>query len=267
MQHVEIGPGRTIAYEDDWFGEPWTAADTVLMVHGNAESSRAWSPFVPHLSRRYRVLRPDLPGFGASAAPARYSWSVAELAADLGRYLDALGVERCHLVGAKYGGMVAMQLAVERPERFLSLALFGSPVRGSGSGNADKIRDLGVAGWAAATQRARLGSAASAAQIDWWTHELMGRTEPRAAFGASSARIDMDLEDRLGGIACPALIVTTAQSGLQTVEAVKRYAARLRSARVVVLPGDAYHVAAAAPDVCAAEALAFLQEISGGRET
>ncbi len=144
-----------------------------------------------------------------------------------------------------------MQYAIAYSDRLHSLSLFGSPVRGSGTGNADKIRDLGVRGWAAATQRARLGSGASAAQIAWWTDELMGKTNPRAAFGASSARVDMELEAHLPRIACPTLIVTTQESGLQSVAAVEAYAGQIPDARVVVLPGDCYHIAAAEPDICA----------------
>src|SRR5262249_43696488 len=189
MPEVEIRRGVRLAYEDDWFGRPWTAPETVVMVHGNCESSRAWAPWVPHLSGKYRVVRLDLPGFGASPVPAGYSWSATELAADVGRFLDALKIERCHLIAAKYGGSVAMQFASDQPHRLLSLCLCGSPVRGSGSGNADSIRTKGVRQWAADTMRSRLGSTASEAQIKWWTDELMGRTDLRAAQGASSARI------------------------------------------------------------------------------
>ena len=62
MGKVEIRPGVWMAYEDHWFGAPWTAPETVVMVHGNSESSRAWTCWVPHLARHYRVIRPDLPG-------------------------------------------------------------------------------------------------------------------------------------------------------------------------------------------------------------
>ena len=266
MPAIEIRPAVSLAYEDHWFGDPWTVPETVVMVHGNAESSRAWTGFVPHLARRYRVIRPDMPGFGASLAPAGYGWTADELAGDLLRFLDALRIDRCHLIGAKYGGSVCMTFAIAHTDRLHSLSLFGSPVRGSGSGNADKIRDLGVRGWAATTQRARLGSAVSEAQIAWWTDELMGKTDPLAAFSASAARIDMELEDKLNRVACPTLIVTTQESGLQSVAAVERYAARIPNARVIVLPGDSYHIAAAEPDLCAAHALGFLQEISGRSE-
>jgi 3-oxoadipate enol-lactonase len=263
MPEVEIRPGVRMAYEDHWFGKPWTTPETVVMVHGNCESSRAWTPWVPHLAGQCRVIRPDLPGFGASPVPATYGWNAAELATDLGRFLDALAIARCHLIAAKYGGSVAMQFASDQPRRLLSLCLCGSPVRGSGSGNADAIRSKGVRQWAAETMRSRLGSSASAAQIEWWTDELMGKTDPRAAFGASSARIDMDLEERLPRITAPTLIVTTQESGLQSVEAVQQYARRIPDARVVVLPGDSFHIAAVEPDLCAQHALQFMQQASG----
>jgi 3-oxoadipate enol-lactonase len=267
MHKVEIRPGVMVAYEDDWFGPPWMVPETVVMVHGNSESSRAWTCWVPQLAGNYRVIRLDLPGFGASSEPPGYGWSAPELAADIGRFLDALGIAKCHLVGAKYGGSACMQLAGDQPGRLLSLCLFGSPVRGSGSGNADLIRAKGVRQWATETMRSRLGSAASEAQMRWWADELMGKTNPRAAFGASAARIDMELEGKLERITAPTLIVTTQESGLQSVEAVERYARRVPDARVLVLPGDSYHIAAVEPELCARHALAFMAQASAGEMT
>jgi pimeloyl-ACP methyl ester carboxylesterase len=262
MNTVEIRPGVSIAYEDHCFAEPWTTPQTVVMVHGNAESSRAWTRWLPHLAGKYRVVRPDMPGFGASGEPPGYGWRVDELADDLCRFLDSLHIAKCHLIGAKYGGSVSMLFAIDHSDRLFSLALFGSPVRGSGSGNVDMIRTRGVRQWAADTQRARLGGMVSDAQIAWWTDELMAKTNPRAAFGASSARIDMELEDRLSRIACPTLIVTTQESGLQSVAAVNAYAPRITDARVIVVPGECYHIAAAEPDICAGHLLRFLEDIS-----
>ena len=266
MHKIEIRPGVWMAYEDHWFGPPWTTPQIVVMVHGNSESSRAWTAWVPHLAGKYRVIRLDLPGFGASSEPPGYGWSAPELAADIGRFLDALAIDHCHLIGAKYGGSACMQFASEHPHRLLSLCLLGSPVRGSGTTNADLIRTKGVRQWAAETMRARLGSSASQAQIDWWT-DLMGGTNQRAAQGASSARIDMELDERLSRITAPTLIVTTQESGLQSVEAVERYARRFPHARVIVLPGDSFHIAAVEPDLCAQPALRFMLEAVGSAAT
>lgn len=265
MQKAEIRPGVWMAYEDHWFGPPWTTPETVVMIHGNSESSRAWNPWVPHLAGRYRVVRPDLPGFGASTEPPGYGWSAGELAADIGRFLDALAIDLCHLIGAKYGGSACMQFAAGSSHRLKSLCLFGSPFRGSGSGNADAIRTKGVRQWAAETQRARLGSDASEAQLRWWTDELMGKTNMRAAYGAASARIDMDLDAMLPRIGVPTLMVTTQESGLQSIATVERHAARIPDAGVIVLPGDSFHIAASAPDVCAQHALRFIDAVAQGR--
>jgi len=111
--------------------------------------------------------------------------------------------------------------------------------------------------------RSRLGSAVSEAQIDWWTNELMGKTGKLAAYSASASRIDMELADELPRITAPTLIVTTQESGLQSVEAVERYAKRFPDARVIVLPGDSYHIAAVEPELCARHALGFMARVSG----
>ena len=53
-------------YRIDDFADPWRSHETVLMLHGNAESSSAWFAWVPTLAREYRVVRPDMRGFGDS---------------------------------------------------------------------------------------------------------------------------------------------------------------------------------------------------------
>src|SRR5258708_26144835 len=115
MHKIEIRPGVRIAYEDDWFGPPWTIPDTVVMVHGNSESSRAWTGWVPHLAGRYRAVRPDLPGFGASTEPPGYGWSSSELAAELAPFLPRLRLRTYHPIVPKYAGPPPPQLSTGPP--------------------------------------------------------------------------------------------------------------------------------------------------------
>src|SRR5215213_9573212 len=87
-----------------------------LLIHGAAESSKAWFAWVPHLARTFRVLRPDQRGFGQSKLSSEaFVWSPASLAADMSRFLDVLNVRSAHVVGAKIGGTVAMQFAADYP--------------------------------------------------------------------------------------------------------------------------------------------------------
>ena len=90
----------------------------------------------------------------------------------------------------------------------------------------------------------------------------MGKTNVRAAYGAASARIDMDLDSTLPRIGVPTLMVTTQESGLQSIATVERHAARIPDAEVIVLPGDSYHIAAVEPETCARHALNFMAEVA-----
>ena len=75
----------------DDFTDPWTQPETVLLVHGLAESGQAWRAWVPHLARRWRVIRIDQRGFGKSTPMDEdFPWSVDTLAADLVAYLLSL---------------------------------------------------------------------------------------------------------------------------------------------------------------------------------
>ncbi|MYZ47681.1 alpha/beta fold hydrolase [Propylenella binzhouense] len=264
MPDIDVRPGIRLHYEDDWFGAPWEKPEPIVLVHGIAESGRAWTQWVPLLSGTFRVIRPDMPGFGRSPVPETYSWRSDEIAGDLLRLLDLIGVGRFHLAGAKYGGSVAMQIAIAAGDRVRSLSLLGAPHTGDGTRgamgrgrNPEMIAAHGVRYWAAETQASRLGPEASAAQVAWWTDELMGPTDPRPCIEASSQRAAMDLSGDLHRITAPTLVITTEESGLQSVEKARGYQELIPNSRLLVLPGAAYHIAAVRPEVCAAEVRAF----------
>ena len=95
-------------YEVDDFTDPWHHPETILLLHGNAESGAAWYGWVPHLARHYRVVRPDMRGFGASTPmPRDFPWTLDVLIDDFIRLMDRLEADRFHLVGAKIGGTIA----------------------------------------------------------------------------------------------------------------------------------------------------------------
>src|SRR5215813_9442955 len=108
MPTLRIPPDLEMNYVVDDYTDPWRKPDTVLMLHGNAESGASWYAWVPPFARRYRVVRPGMRGFGASTPmPRDFPWTLDVIIDDYCRLMDALGVERFHLVGAKIGGTVA----------------------------------------------------------------------------------------------------------------------------------------------------------------
>src|SRR5262245_65110214 len=128
MPTFHIPPHLDMHYEVDDYTDPWRPPATVLMLHGNAESGVAWYGWVPHLAPWYRVVRPDMRGFGASTPmPRDFPWTLDILIDDFCRLIDALGVERFHLVGAKIGGTIARAFAARRPARVRTLTVVGTP--------------------------------------------------------------------------------------------------------------------------------------------
>lgn len=265
MQRATIAGGLTLAYEDDWLGPPWKPGEPLLLIHGMGESSRAWYGWVPILATQWRVIRPDLPGFGASPVPADYQWTAARLGADIGRFMDALGIERAILVAAKYGGSAALKFAADQPGRVKALAVFGSPARAPSASGVEFIRAHGMRAWAESTMRGRLGSQAPEAQVRWWIDGLMGATDDRAGIGAGLGVAALDIERELAQITAPTLVVTTRESGLQAVAAVRRYQERIPDSRLVVIDSDCYHIAATEPERCARLAADFLRGVAAGR--
>jgi pimeloyl-ACP methyl ester carboxylesterase len=93
----------------------------LLLVMGATYSGEMWYPAIPDLSTRHRVIWFDNRGTGQSQSTAVAS--ISDMAQDALAVLDAAGEQRAHVYGVSLGGVVAQQLALEAPERVLSLVL------------------------------------------------------------------------------------------------------------------------------------------------
>jgi pimeloyl-ACP methyl ester carboxylesterase len=109
-----------LSHDDAGSGHP------VLLLHSGVTDRRMWDALVPALSHTFRVIRPDLRGFGDSPQPGE-EYADAD---DLDALLGSLGVERAAVVGSSYGGRVAMELATAHPGRVSSLVLLCPAYRG-----------------------------------------------------------------------------------------------------------------------------------------
>lgn len=101
--------------------------ETVLLLHGIFGAKEHWNDFARHLTRRYRVVAPDLPGFGASTRLANEAYGYAAQAGRLADFVDALGMPALHVAGSSMGGTLAALLALRRPGQVASLAFIGAP--------------------------------------------------------------------------------------------------------------------------------------------
>jgi pimeloyl-ACP methyl ester carboxylesterase len=97
----------------------------VLLLHGFPFHHAIWSEFRKKLDGRYRIITPDLPGFGKSSLLSS-SLSIADVATSVLRLIDELGISNCAVIGHSLGGYVAMAIAAQRPALLSGLVLFHS---------------------------------------------------------------------------------------------------------------------------------------------
>ncbi len=108
-----------IHYEVHGRGEP------LLLIQGLGHSSRFWFLQLPVLQQHFRTVVYDCRGVGHSSKPEE-AYTLADDAADALAVLDALEIERAHVVGLSRGGYIAQELAIEHPRRVSRLALMAT---------------------------------------------------------------------------------------------------------------------------------------------
>jgi haloacetate dehalogenase len=100
---------------------------TLFLLHGYPQNGMCWAKVAPALAERFHVLIPDLRGYGQSDAPPDDDWhsvySKRTMARDVTGMMDALGIDRAHILGHDRGARVAYRLAFDSPERVARLGI------------------------------------------------------------------------------------------------------------------------------------------------
>ncbi|MGX5733669.1 bifunctional 3-oxoadipate enol-lactonase/4-carboxymuconolactone decarboxylase PcaDC [Bosea thiooxidans] len=184
----------------------------LVLLNSIGTDMSLWDGAVPALTGAFRLLRIDTRGHGASDAPDS-DYTLPMLADDVVAVMDAAGIDRAAVAGVSLGGMVAMELALAHPERVSALALICTSATMDKTIWRDRVTQVRAGGTAtiadAAMQRFlspafAAGQPAVAASI---RRNLLAMAGQGYA-GAGCAIRDMELIGRIGGISCPALIVT-----------------------------------------------------------
>ena len=111
--------GLSVFYREA--GDP--AAPTILLLHGFPSSSHMYRDLIPLLADRYRVVAPDLPGFGFTEVPVstKYVYNFENLAKTIDAFTEALGLNRYAIYVFDYGAPVGFRLALAHPERITAI--------------------------------------------------------------------------------------------------------------------------------------------------
>lgn len=273
-KQVTVAPGIKLACRIDDFSDPWKSSPTVMMLHGIAESAEAFNGWVPHLARHNRVIRPDLRGYGLSSPVGEHDrLTIAQLADDIDALVKELALDQVHLVGAKLGAQIALELAPRQPAWLASMTLAGVLISPSGALAhwvpqwIDLVDKHGVEGWARSTMPGRMGTALSEQASRWWTI-YMGQAPASAVKACFRMLPGLNGPALLEQIRCPTQVIVAVEPDHESSfnqrpssDEVRRWQTRIPGSTLVELEADSYHVAATHPDACAAITQAFIQRI------
>jgi pimeloyl-ACP methyl ester carboxylesterase len=128
---VAPAPDTTVTYRTQPLGEVEVFyreagprdAPVILLLHGFPTSGHMFRDLIPRLADRYRVIAPDLPGFGNTRTPprGRFDYSFDKMAEVVGRFVDALGLKRFALYIFDYGAPTGLRLAMARPQQITAI--------------------------------------------------------------------------------------------------------------------------------------------------
>ena len=243
-------------------------ADAPVLVLSNSlgTSLPMWDAQMPALAERFRVLRYDTRGHGASpVTPGPYT--IGELGRDVLMLLDALKIRRAHFCGLSMGGMIGMWLGAHAPDRIGRIVLantapkIGTPemwnqrIDNVRKGGMEAIVDTLLERWLTPGFRARAPEPVARLRA------MLTATSADGYMACCAAVRDMDQRDAIAGIRHPTLVIAGTHDAVTPPAEVRATAERIRGARYVEL--DAAHLSnVEAAERFTAEVVGFL----GGNE-
>lgn len=261
---VEVD-GQRIVYLDGGQGP------TVVLLHGFGASKDAWSGVAADLTPMFRVIVPDLPGFGESPVREGARYDPKSQAERLRAFLDAIGVRDHHLGGLSMGGQIAVMYAAHSPDRVRSLLISGPPGVRSPETTAFLRRALaGEDPFAVHDERSleallkvaffRPPGIPGAIRKAMIQDAIARRETSRRIFDDIVAAGEGVLEPVLRTIPARTLVVWGAEDRMVHPSAVGVYAAGIAKAATTVFPECGHDTVTECPDLLSERYRAFLNE-------
>jgi pimeloyl-ACP methyl ester carboxylesterase len=250
----------------------------VVLVHGLGGAASNWVELAPELVRDHRALVPDLPGHGGSS-PLAAAPNLEPFADRLGLLIEREGLAPTVLVGHSLGCLVALRLAMRRPELVSGLLLISAAGIGSTSRRARQalaITSLVQPGRFLAPFRERIARSELLRGIVWgsWATPDGTAVSPTATVGllegpllhtdvasAAAALVEDDPRVELERVRCPAAFVWGARDPQVPVDDAFEYARRLR-APLRVVAGAGHLVIVEQPEACLDAIRSFLDRVA-----
>ena len=226
----------------------------LFLFHSLLSDRGSFDAIVPKLSQSFRVIVPELPGFGGSAAVSGGLADVADRMAE--SVWDAAGGDTAIVLGNGYGGFVALQMAIRHSDIATRLILadcgaaFSEPGREAFRNMAAASKAKGLAAITDVAMRRLFAPEFQEKHPDLMRdrREAFLRTDPEVFRAACAALAELDLRPELGQLAVPVLVLVGEHDEATPPPMSRELAAGLPNARLKVIPGCAHVPQLQSPD-------------------
>ncbi|MGB9089583.1 MAG: alpha/beta hydrolase [Pseudomonas farsensis] len=254
--------GCLLHYQQLGQGEP------LVLLHGLGSSSQDWELQLEVFSRDYRVILMDIRGHGQSSKP-RHGYRIKTFSEDLLALLEHLGTGPVHFVGLSMGGMVGFQFAVDHPAWLRSLCIVNSAPEVKRRSRSDwvwwfkrwslaRLLSVEAVGKGLA---ARLFPKSEQVELRRKMAERWARNDKRAYLKSFDAIVDWGVQERIGQINCPTLVIS-ADRDYTPVQIKERYVALMPNAKLAVIEDSRHATPLDQPEVFNFTVLQFLAAAS-----
>jgi 3-oxoadipate enol-lactonase len=262
MRKIQRGDLRLAVEIEGPEGKPW-----LLAMHSVATSGAIWGGCLPALTQTHRLILCDARGHGRSSAPPG-PYGFADLVGDAIAVLDDLEIDRCDVLGLSMGGMTALGMGLDHPDRVGRLicanaradfppavaASWATRAAAVAAGGMGAIADETLTRWFAPATHAQRPALVDAAR------RLILSTDPEGYRGCAAALEQLNYRSRLGDMRVPVLYIAGAEDMAAPAAAMAEMAAATPGARLEVMPGVAHLSAMEAPSVFARLVAGFLDK-------
>ncbi|MEQ8194926.1 MAG: alpha/beta hydrolase [Rhodospirillales bacterium] len=240
LKTVGIPGGRRLGYREDGKGVP------VMLLHGLGPGSQSWEHQFAGLRDKYRVIAWDMPGYGGSDPLPAESPKPTHYAADLAALMDALKIQKAHVLGQSVGAIIAACFAHHYANRVLSLVLTAAS---SGSGTLDSstrqrtlnerldaLAKNGPDGLAQISAAKSVAPGTKAAIVDELAEHISMMTE-EGYNPAVHMLVNSDIYQELGHVKVPTLVMCGTADPVTPEPSVRKIAEQIPKATFRRLPG------------------------------
>ncbi len=226
--------------------------EALVLIHGHPFNHTMWYPQVVEFSDRYKVITPDLRGYGESNLPHPKATKFEDYATDILKLLDFLGIENFHVAGLSMGGQIAMDVFRQAPERVKSMILADTfagldtpEAKKARNEGASRLEHEGMDGYANEVIGKMIKADHVSSMPDVAAHvmKMMTNSSPigaATAMRARSARIDY-LNEVLPNITLPTLVIVGRQDEFTPVAKAEEMEQQLPDCKLVIIE-DAGHM-------------------------